>query len=278
MVNSAPWNITLDNSTVPENSANNTVIGLLSASDNNTNDTHTFTLINNAGGRFAIVNNQLVVADGSLLDYETNTQHTIRVKATDNTGLSYENNLTISISNVTDDTAPDLIVSNASVPATGTVGKSIEVSWTVQNQGTSTAPTDWYDRIYLSNDAIFDANADTYITQELISTQTPLAAGASYSITRNINLPNFATGNRYLIFVADGSGGQGETNETNNTRAVAINLNAPDLIVSEITAPVESLSGQPIEINWTVKNQGAATAEGTWYDSEMLNLVTKLYI
>ncbi len=266
VVNSAPTNITLNNSTVPENSANNTVIGLLSASDNNTNDTHTFTLINNAGGRFAIVNNQLVVADGSLLDYETNTQHTIRVKATDNTGLSYENNLTISISNVTDDTAPDLIVSNASVPATGTVGKSIEVSWTVQNQGTSAAPTDWYDRIYLSNDAIFDANADTYITQELISTQTPLAAGASYSITRNINLPNFATGNRYLIFVADGSGGQGETNETNNTRAVAINLNAPDLIVSEITAPVESLSGQPIEINWTVKNQGAATAEGTWYD------------
>ncbi|MCZ8249497.1 CARDB domain-containing protein, partial [Microcystis sp. LE19-195.1E] len=163
-------------------------------------------------------------------------------------------------------TAPDLIVSNASVPATGTVGKSIEVSWTVQNQGTSAAPTDWYDRIYLSNDAIFDANADTYITQELISTQTPLAAGASYSITRNITIPNFGTGNRYLIFVADGSGGQGETNETNNTRAVAINLNAPDLVVSDITAPVESLSGQPIEINWTVKNQGAATAEGTWYD------------
>jgi subtilase family serine protease len=163
-------------------------------------------------------------------------------------------------------TAPDLIVSNASVPASGTVGKSIEVSWTVQNQGTSAAPTDWYDRIYLSNDAVFDANADTYITQELISTQTPLAAGAIYSTTRNINLPNFATGNRYLIFVADGSGGQGETNETNNTRAVAINLNAPDLVVSEITAPVESLSGQPIDINWTVKNQGTATAEGTWYD------------
>ncbi|NCS06775.1 MAG: hypothetical protein GPJ07_09250, partial [Microcystis aeruginosa G13-07] len=163
-------------------------------------------------------------------------------------------------------TAPDLIVSNASVPATGTVGKSIEVSWTVQNQGTSAAPTDWSDRIYLSNDAIFDANADTYVTQELISTQTPLAGGASYSITRNINLPNFATGNRYLIFVADGSGGQGETNETNNTRAVAINLNAPDLVVSDITAPVETLSGQPIEINWTVKNQGSATAEGTWYD------------
>jgi len=127
-------------------------------------------------------------------------------------------------------TAPDLIVSNASVPATGTVGKSIEVSWTVQNQGTTAASTDWYDWVYLSNDPVFDANADTYVTQELISTQTPLAAGASYSITRNITIPNFGTGNRYLIFVADGSKNQGETNETNNTRAVAINLNEAEVI------------------------------------------------
>jgi subtilase family serine protease len=162
--------------------------------------------------------------------------------------------------------APDLIVSAAAAPTNATVGKSVEVSWTVQNQGTIAAPADWYDRFYLSNDAVFDANADTYITQELISTQTPLAAGASYSITRNINLPNFATGSRYLIFVADGSGGQGETNENNNTRAVAINLNAPDLVVSDITAPVETLSGQPIDLSWTVTNQGNASAEGTWYD------------
>ncbi|MCZ8222733.1 MAG: hypothetical protein O9324_01905, partial [Microcystis sp. LE19-84.1B] len=138
VVNSAPWNITLDNSTVPENSANNTVIGLLSASDNNTNDTHTFTLINNAGGRFAIVNNQLVVADGSLLDYETNTQHTIRVKATDNTGLSYERNLTISISNVTDDLAGVLSFTAAafSVNENGTAVNAVTLQRTNGSEGT----------------------------------------------------------------------------------------------------------------------------------------------
>jgi len=138
VVNSAPTNITLNNSTVPENSANNTVIGLLSASDNNTNDTHTFTLINNAGGRFAIVNNQLVVADGSLLDYETNTQHTIRVKATDNTGLSYENNLTISISNVTDDLAGVLSFTAAafSVNENGTLVNAVTLQRTNGSEGT----------------------------------------------------------------------------------------------------------------------------------------------
>jgi subtilase family serine protease len=162
--------------------------------------------------------------------------------------------------------APDLVVSAATVPPAGTLGKSVEVSWTVTNQGTTPAPADWYDRIYLSNDAVFDANTDTYITQELITTQTPLAAGGSYNITRNISLPNFATGSRYLIFVTDGSQNQGETDNNNNTRAVEITLNAPDLIVSAITAPVETLSGQSIEINWTVTNQGNATAEGTWND------------
>ncbi|MFN6010713.1 MAG: Calx-beta domain-containing protein, partial [Microcystis sp.] len=138
VVNSAPTNITLNNSTVPENSANNTVIGLLSASDNNTNDTHTFTLINNAGGRFAIVNNQLVVADGSLLDYETNTQHTIRVKATDNTGLSYERNLTISISNVADDLAGVLSFTAAafSVNENGTLVNAVTLQRTNGSEGT----------------------------------------------------------------------------------------------------------------------------------------------
>ncbi|MCF4969755.1 hypothetical protein CV014_22890 [Nostoc sp. CMAA1605] len=189
----------------------------------------------------------LFVADRDNYQGETNENNNVRV-----VGINLS--------------APDLIVSNASAPTTGTLGKSIEVSWTVQNQGTTSASADWYDYIYLSNDQVFDANSDTYVTQELISTQTPLAANGSYTITRNINLPNVATGNRYLIFVADGSQQQGETNNTNNTRTVAISLNAPDLVVSNIIAPVESLSGQSIDITWTVTNQGAATAEGTWWD------------
>jgi subtilase family serine protease len=163
-------------------------------------------------------------------------------------------------------TAPDLVVSVASAAPVATVGQSTQISWTVHNQGTSSAPADWYDRIYLSNDAILDLNSDVYVSQELISAQTPLAAGGSYSVTRSINLPNFATGNRYLIVVTDGTANQGETNETNNTRAIPISLNSPDLIVSDISVPVETLSGQPLEISWTIKNQGTGSAEGIWRD------------
>ncbi|MFM6403361.1 MAG: CARDB domain-containing protein, partial [Microcystis sp.] len=112
--------------------------------------------------------------------------------------------------------ASDLTITNATAPSTAVVGSNINVSWTVKNQGNGAANGNWYDYIYVSNDAILD-NSDTYITQEYIDSQTPLAADGSYTITRNITLPNNVafTGDRYLLFVTDGSRNQSETNENN---------------------------------------------------------------
>ena len=108
MLNSAPTNIYLSNNTIDENSANDTPIATLSSADNNTNNTHTYTLINDAGGRFKLNGNQLVVANTSLLDYEAATQHTIRLKTTDSTGLTYERDLVIYLGNVNDSFAGTL--------------------------------------------------------------------------------------------------------------------------------------------------------------------------
>ena len=96
----SPTAIALSNAEVEENSAKDTVVGTLSTTDPNTGDTHTYTLINDAGGRFAIVDNQIVVANGSLLNYEDSPSQTIKVSATDNTGLSYEQDLVIHVKDV----------------------------------------------------------------------------------------------------------------------------------------------------------------------------------
>ncbi|WP_162052193.1 CARDB domain-containing protein [Gloeothece verrucosa] len=169
--------------------------------------------------------------------------------------------------------APDLVVSAATNPTTVNLGQNFDVTWTVTNQSTTQAPKDWSDLIYISNDSILD-NSDTLIRTEAITTQTPLAAGGNYTVTRNINLPNTATGNRYLLFVADGNNNQPETDNTNNIQSVAITVNAPDLIVNNITAPVEVISGQSVEISWTVKNQGTADTVGNWTDRVYLDLDT----
>ncbi|MDH6084190.1 CARDB domain-containing protein, partial [Umezakia ovalisporum] len=170
--------------------------------------------------------------------------------------------------------APDLVISAATAPASGNIDSTIEVSWTVKNQGTGAAERDWYDGIYISDDEILDSS-DTQVTWEYIGEQTPLAADGSYTITSNITLPNTAPGNRYLLFRSDSYNYQVETDETNNTFAVPITLNAPDLVVSNITAPVESLSGQSIDISWSVTNQGIVDAEGTWRDRvDLVNATT----
>ncbi|AFY47683.1 CARDB domain-containing protein,putative collagen-binding protein,Calx-beta domain-containing protein,subtilase family protease [Nostoc sp. PCC 7524] len=161
--------------------------------------------------------------------------------------------------------APDLVVSTATAPASGVVGEIISVSWTVRNQGAVTAFRDWQDRIYISDDETFDGS-DTFIVSQSITSQTPLAADGSYNITRTITLPNTTLGNRYLLFVADGNNAQSETDETNNVRAVAIELGAPDLVVTAATAPASGVVGEIISVSWTVTNQGTVTASRDWQD------------
>ncbi|MCV3217086.1 Ig-like domain-containing protein, partial [Plectonema radiosum NIES-515] len=97
---SAPTAINLTHNTVAENSAVGTVIGELSSIDPDSGDTHTYTLIDNAGGRFQIVDNKLQVANGTLLDFETNTQHTVIIRSTDKNGLILDKTQAIAITNV----------------------------------------------------------------------------------------------------------------------------------------------------------------------------------
>lgn len=99
-VNQPPTDVLLSNSVVKENSAAGTVVGTLSAVDPNFGDTHTFTLVDDAGGRFAISAGKLVVASGASLDFETAATHTIVVRATDSGGLTLDKTLAITVQNV----------------------------------------------------------------------------------------------------------------------------------------------------------------------------------
>ncbi|WP_039900441.1 CARDB domain-containing protein, partial [Microcystis sp. T1-4] len=166
-----------------------------------------------------------------------------------NQGESNDNNNTFAVPITLD--APDLVVTEVTAPTSATLGESIEVSWTVTNQGTGTANQDWYDYVYVSTDQIYDSS-DTYLTGEYISSQTPLAADGSYTITRNVTLPSTATGDRYLLFVADRNNNQGESNDNNNTFAVPITLDVADLVVTDATAPTTATLGESIEVSWTV--------------------------
>lgn len=98
-VNDAPTGVT-GNLEAPEDATNGSAVGTVSAQDPDSSS-FTYTLLNNAGGRFAMdANGNVTVADGLLLDYEQASSHTIRVRATDDQGASADFDLAVNVNDV----------------------------------------------------------------------------------------------------------------------------------------------------------------------------------
>ncbi|MDB9538835.1 CARDB domain-containing protein, partial [Anabaenopsis arnoldii] len=170
---------------------------------------------------------------------------------------------------------PDLVVTEATIStSTAGWGESVEVSWTVTNQGEGIAKEEWYDYIYLSTDDIWD-DSDRYVS-DFWAGNSPLAIDGSYSLTGNIFIPyDVAAGNYHLLVVTNPDdyyyyNQQYETDETNNTFAVPITINEvdlPDLVVTEATISSSTPGwGESVEVSWTVTNQGEGIAKEEWYD------------
>nr|KIS32919.1 hypothetical protein TQ38_05310 [Novosphingobium sp. P6W] len=93
--------------------ANGALIGSFTALDVE-GDTITYTLTDNAGGRFTITSTgELRVLNASLLDREAASSHTVRVRATDSYGASSEAAFTVTVTNVNE--APNVPVLSAPV-------------------------------------------------------------------------------------------------------------------------------------------------------------------
>ncbi|MBE9220421.1 SGNH/GDSL hydrolase family protein, partial [Dolichospermum flos-aquae] len=125
-VNNAPTNITINNSNIAENQAIGTVIGNLSTTDPDTGNTFTYSLVSGGGATdnslFTITNNQLKT--NSVFNFEAKNSYSIRVKTTDQSGLSFEKQLTIGVSNV-NETPTNLTLSTSTVAENKTVGTVI---------------------------------------------------------------------------------------------------------------------------------------------------------
>ena len=114
--------------TVAENAAVGAVVGLTAlASDADTGAVVTYSLSDNAGGKFAINSSTGVVTVASALDYETATSHNITVVASSSDGsASTSQTFTIAVTNVNDnaltavsdtDTAANSLAENAAIGA-----------------------------------------------------------------------------------------------------------------------------------------------------------------
>ena len=157
-----------------------------------------------------------------------------------------------------DPNRPDLTITTGTAPTSGSVGSSLNLSWTVKNIGATAANADWTDAIYLSTDETYDFN-DQFISSFYAADRSPLAAGGSYTLTNTISVPSIsAAGQYYLIIKTDGFSNQVELSESNNTTALPISL---DLIVND-GAVSFSISGTPAVGNTLTATTSSPDPEG----------------
>ena len=102
--NGAPTDISLDNSSVAENAAVDTVVGALSSSDPDVGDTFTYSLAVGTGSTdnsaFNISGSDLRTS--AVFDFETKPSYSIRIRTTDLGGLWVEKAFTITVTDAND--------------------------------------------------------------------------------------------------------------------------------------------------------------------------------
>jgi len=167
----------------------------------------------------------------------------------------------ISVNDILNNPAqPDLIAQGLSVSdATPTAGDTITVDVTATNQGAAAAgaSTTYF---YLSTDAVIDA------TDTLLGTAATgaLAAGASETESEQFVLPGGISGTYYIGVLTDGADAVGESDETNNTAALSIDVAAPgalpDLFMGSAGYDNDPTSGAETSINFQVMNLGSGDA------------------
>jgi hypothetical protein len=98
--NEAPQNLVLDNSSVKENAPAGTLVGTAKAGDPDPEDVLTYSLVDNAGGRFAIDAATGALTTTVALDHEAQASFDIVIRATDPAGLSVNKTVTIAVADV----------------------------------------------------------------------------------------------------------------------------------------------------------------------------------
>ena len=156
----------------------------------------------------------------------------------------------------------DLVATNVQAP-TRTIGDPAEVtiSWTVANAGIGVGlTTTWTDAVIVSTNTTV-GDVDDIILAEFQHTGD-LDVGQSYTRTETFLLPPAFTGRFNLFVKTDANEEVFENGQENNNTATSAQLfdvmpvPFADLVVTSITPAAVGFGGQPLEITWTVENQG----------------------
>ncbi|MEC4811705.1 MAG: Ig-like domain-containing protein [Scytonema sp. PMC 1069.18] len=278
---SPPTAITLVGDAVAENSAPGTVIGELSFPDPDSGDSYTYTLVDDGGGRFRIVGNQLLVANGQLLNFESNSEHSITVRSTDASGLSKTEIFTIGVTNVNESpifTSTPFYTANEGSTYTYNIATIDPDVGDTRNITASNLPT-WLNLVdngdgaatlsgtptqgifnidLAATDAAgFKGTQSFIISVNPVNSDEPLVEETNFTATRSVNFTTGATPS-VISFKIDPEFDNQDPNSINDAFEVAlVDVNGNTLVHTVA-------SGRDAFFNWT-EGEEIALGAGTSY-------------
>ena len=281
---------------VTENASTGTLVGITAhaVDPDGSNNTITYTLSDDAGGRFTInaSTGVVTVADGSLLDYETATSHTITVVATSSDGSTSSENFTINLTDVNEfdvglvsdiDAAPNQVAENA---ANGTVvgvtahavdadGTNNTVTYTLyDNAGGRFTINASTGVVTVANGALLDFEATTSHT---IIVQATSSDGSVSSHSFTINITDVNEHGVGLVSDVNGAVNTVTENAANGT-AVGITAHAvdPDGSNNTVSYTLSNSAGGRFTIDATTGVVTVANSTLLDYESATSHTITVL--
>ena len=213
LIDETPTDITLTGGSVDENAAQGTVAAVLSTADADAGDTHTYAITNDPSGFFEVVGNEVRVAAGANIDYETDQSHDITVQTTDTAGNTYSEVITISVNDLIDENPTDIVLAGGSVDENAAAGTTVATLSTVDADAGDTHtyaitndPSGFFeivgDEVRVAAGATIDFETDQ---SHDITVETTDAAGNTYSEVVTITVNDLIDENPTDIVVAGGS-------------------------------------------------------------------------
>ncbi len=146
---------------------------------------------------------------------------------------------------------PNLVVQTLTAPPSAVPGANISVSVSLRNAGIGAALAPNFAHLYLS------ANASVPAGAALRTVTFPQVNGGftSSAMSTTVQIPAGTAAGAYFIVAAADPGAEAESNSNDNTKAVAINVVLPDLMVSSVVAtPAIIAPGANISVSHTIRN------------------------
>ena len=246
--------------TIAENATNGSTVGITAnATDaDGFNNTITYSLTDDAGSRFTIdpTTGVVTVADGSFLDYETATSHSITVKATSSDTSESTTTFTIAVTDVDEFDVTTPIDSNA---ATNTIAEDATTGSTVGITANATDPDGSNNTVTysLTDNAGGRFAIDSSTGVVTVSSALDFETATSHNITVQATSTDTSTSTQTFTIAV--------TNNPADDPAPTVTIAATDANAAEegqnpgqFTITLSENAGANLEVSYTVS--GTATA------------------